>query len=337
MGPRTGRGSGRGSARAHPVTIRAVLYDAKATDRTIDLGKDEIRLSDDDRLLWIDLDNRDQDDLGRAAVAVGLEREALQRLSRTDRRARILRLPEHVVLTLGAVDPDDEEARRREIDVVIGTNHVITVHEGALVAVDDFRTEIGHEAELGKLGAASFTAGLIDSIFAGFFRQVEAIEREIDGLDEVAVRSSTSSRFLEDVVVLRRRIARLRRTLAPNREALSPLERPDFEVRTDLGEIWPGTVQRLERAIDAIENTRELLVGSFDLYLGRASQRTNDVMKILTLVSAIALPGIVLAGVMGMNFKLAFFENTDNFFLVVGAMVAFALVILGAARWRGWI
>jgi magnesium/cobalt transport protein CorA len=318
------------------VTIRAVLYDASGKDRDVDLNSDKLRISDD-QLLWIDLDTRGTSELQAAAAAVGLEPEALRRLSQEDRRARILRLPDRVVLTLGAVDPDDDKATRREIDIVIGVNHVITVHEGALAPVDAFRDEIRGEEHLGKLDAASFTAGLIDSIFTAFFRQVEAIERDIDGLDEVAVRSSTSDGFLDTVVVLRRRIGRLRRALAPNREALSPLERPDFVLREELGEIWPGMIQRLERAIDAIENARELLVGSVDLYLGRSSQRTNDVMKILTLISSIALPGIVLAGVMGMNFKVDIFDDASNFWKVVGAMVVFSVAIVGVARWRRWI
>ncbi|HEX5824161.1 MAG TPA: CorA family divalent cation transporter, partial [Candidatus Limnocylindrales bacterium] len=320
----------------HPVTIRAVLYDAKADDRTIDLDRDELRITKD-RLLWIDLDDREPGDLRRAAKAVGLESEGLDRLSREDRRATILRLPDRVVLTLGAVEPEDAEARRREIDIVIGVNHVITVHEGGLTAVDTFRGEIHHEGELGRLDAASFTAGLIDAICSSFFLQIEAIERDIDELDVLAVKASGSRGYLDAVVILRRRIARLRRTLAPNREALSPLQRPDFELRSDLGQVWPGTIQRVERAIDGVENARELLVGSFDLYLGRSSQRTNDVMKVLTLVSAIALPGIVLAGVMGMNFKLPFFDDPANFWVVVGTMVLFAGAILGVARWRDWI
>ena len=318
------------------MTIRAVLYQTRGEDREVDLEGAEVRISDD-QLLWVDLDAREAGDLRHAAAAVGLEPEALERLSHEDRRARILRLADRVVLTLGAVEPDDEEAERHEIDIVIGVNHIITAHDGPLGAVDGFRKEIGHEAELGKLDAASFTAGLIDSIFSAFFRQVEAIERAIDDLDELAIRASTSDRFLDAVVVLRRRIARLRRVLAPNREALAPLERPDFELQSDVGPVWPGTIERLERAIDGVEKARELLIGSVDLYLGRSSQRTNDVMKVLTLVSAIALPAVVLAGVMGMNFTPSFFDDPNNFWVVVGVMVAFAVAILVIARFRHWI
>src|SRR4029077_20937615 len=141
------------------------------------------------------------------------------------------------------------------------------------------------------------------------------------------VRNPRDEPFLDAVVEVRRRIARLRRALAPNREALLPLSRPDFELHEELGVIWPGVGQRLERAIDGVENARELLVGSFDLYLGRASQRTNEVMKVLTLVSSIALPAVVLAGVMGMNFKPSFFDDPNNFWVIVGVMVAFAVAI----------
>jgi Mg2+ and Co2+ transporter CorA len=319
------------------LTLRATLYQAGGDDEAIDLGgRSPVRIKGD-QLLWIDIDGRDPAELALAGEAIGLEDRGLIRLSRTGRRPRLLRLPNRVVLSLGAVDPDDAEARRHELDIVVGTNHVITVHDGPLVAIDAFAEEIAEEPELGRLDAASFTAGVIDAVIAAFFRQIETIERDIDQLDELAVRAPRRDGFLDTVLALRRRIARLRRALAPNREALLPLSRPDFELRADLGPVWPGIVERLERAIDAVENARELLVGSFDLYLGRVSQRTNDVMKALTLISAVLLPGVILAGIMGMNFKLDFFDQPSNFFVVLAAMVVSSVTILAVARLRAWI
>jgi magnesium transporter len=96
-------------------------------------------------------------------------------------------------------------------------------------------------------------------------------------------------------------------------------------------------LDRLEHVIGAVENARELLVGSLDIYLGRSAQRSNDVMKTLTIVSSIALPAVVLAGVMGMNFQIAFFDNASNFYVVVVAMLVISIVILLLARWRRWI
>jgi magnesium transporter len=319
------------------LTVRAVLYDARGDDGELDLSQGGPVKVDNNRLLWIDLDSRDDDDLAKAGAAIGLDGKGLRRLARVDRRARLLRLPDRIVLTLGAVEPDDPDARRHELDIVIGANHVVTVHDGPLAAIDAFRKELDSDELVGTLDSASFIAGLIDSMLTAYFRQLEDIEQDIDALDELAIKTRSDGQFLATVLVLRRRIARLRRTLTPNREALLPLERPDVILTSNLGETWPGIARRLERAIDGVENARELLVGSFDLYLGRSSQRTNDVMKALTLVSSILLPGIVIAGIMGMNFKLAFFDEASNFWLVLTAMAAFAGAIIGVARWRGWI
>ena len=71
--------------------------------------------------------------------------------------------------------------------------------------------------------------------------------------------------------------------------------------------------------------------------MATSAQRSNEVMKALTILSAILLPAVVLAGVMGMNFKIGFFDNPGNFWLAVGAMVTLAVVVLGISRWRSWI
>jgi Mg2+ and Co2+ transporter CorA len=60
-------------------------------------------------------------------------------------------------------------------------------------------------------------------------------------------------------------------------------------------------------------------------------------MKALTVLSAILLPAVVIGGVMGMNFRIGFFDNPDNFWLAVGAMAALAIGVVGVSRWRGWV
>ncbi|HET9614631.1 MAG TPA: CorA family divalent cation transporter [Candidatus Limnocylindrales bacterium] len=319
------------------MSVRAVLYDANGEDRDLDLVAEQEPELSSARLLWVDVDDADPDGLAAVARTLELEPSDLRRISAETRRPELLRLPDRVVLRLGAVEPEDDEALRHELVIVVGKNHVVTFHDGPLAAIDAFREDLEEEPELGRLDAAPFAIALIDSVLTAYFRQIERIERDIDALDELAVRSRREQTFLASVLRLRRRIARVRQTLVPNREALAPLGRPDFELRSDLGAIWPGLIDRLERAIDAIENSRELLVGSMDLYLGRASQRTNDVMKVLTLVSAILLPGALLAGIMGMNFQVPFFSDSANFYVVLGAMGVMAIAILALARWRAWI
>ena len=175
-------------------------------------------------------------------------------------------------------------------------------------------------------------------MLADYLELVEDIEREIDRLDERALRGRVAIRTSSARSSgMRRRIGLIRRTLAPHRVAFAALARPEMALHEELGEPWPGLTDRLDRALDAVENLRDLLLGTFDIYMGRTAQDANDTMKVLTLLSAVLLPGVVLAGVMGMNFQMPFFDVTDNFWLVIGAMVAFGVAILGVARWRGWL
>jgi Mg2+ and Co2+ transporter CorA len=89
----------------------------------------------------------------------------------------------------------------------------------------------------------------------------------------------------------------------------------------------------LQEARDA----REAVVGSFDVLIARGGHKTNRIMTVLTLTSVILLPGALLAGVMGMNFKVGLFERASMFWIVVGVIVAIAPLAVGIAKQRDWI
>jgi Mg2+ and Co2+ transporter CorA len=165
----------------------------------------------------------------------------------------------------------------------------------------------------------------------------ELIERDIDELDQLALHGRRGDDVLARIVELRRRIGLVRRTLAPHREALAALARPEMRVDELIGRPWPGLSERLERALDAVEMLRESLLGTYDIHMGRVAQRANDVMRSLTLLSAILLPAVVLAGVMGMNFELPFFGAPTNFYVVIAVMIGLAALIAVVARWRSWL
>ena len=327
------------------VALRATLYDADGRDREADLKPGMVDALGERQLLWIDFDGRDDKAIARLVELFGLPDETAKVLASDRAVAQLLRYPDRVHLRLVAMQPKDPDgaADKRianfgptSIDIVVTQNVVITGHHGHVTAFDHFLEQIRGDSALGALDAADFLTVLVDSVLADYLGLVESIERRIDTLDEVALRIGAADTFLREVVALRRRIAILRRGLAPHRWAFAPLARPDIELE-GLGKPWPGIMDRLETALDAVENARELLIGAFDVYMATSAQRTNDVMKTLTILSAILLPAVVLAGVMGMNFQIGFFDSPENFWLAVGAMLLLAVTVLGISRWRGWI
>lgn len=268
-----------------------------------------------------------------------LEDIDLDRIRSDEGRARLTRTIDRLHITLEALENDEGESRlvRREIDIVAAPNIVVTVHNGPVAALGRFRAGLDGETRLGQLRAGDLTSSLIDEVLVEYFLVAEVIERQIDELDHRALHGRPGDDILAAIVALRRRVALMRRTLAPHRDALSTLALPELDVEETVGRPWPGLVDRLEAAMAVTENLRDALLGTFDIHMGRVSQRANDVMRTLTLLSAVLLPSVVLAGVMGMNFKMGFFDDTINFWLVIGAMVVLAVSIVAVARWRRWL
>jgi Mg2+ and Co2+ transporter CorA len=296
------------------------------------------------QLLWIDADRREPADLETIAQTVGLTRRSVRWLADPPERADLTHHPDHIHLLLqaievGATDSSAGEAplSRRAVDIVAGKNWVVTVHDGPLRALERLDAATSGETRLGALDAASFVAAVADELLADYLDLVEDVEREIDRLDQRALGSPVDRDVLTRIVRVRRRIGFIRRTLAPHRVAFAALARPDMALHEELGQPWPGLTDRLDRALEAVENLRDLLLGTFDIHMGRAAQEANDTMRVLTLLSAVLLPAVVLAGVMGMNFQMPFFDETRNFWIVLAAMGAFALTLLGVARWRHWL
>jgi len=323
--------------------VRATLYDAAGEDREVELSEGISSRLDEHQLLWVDLDARDEEEIDRVGAMLELPDDAVRHLADAPDTARLLRFPGHVLLRLIAVQPSGRKGQgsgvRLEtapIDLVAAPNMIVTVHDRDVEAFDEFESEIRGDSHLGRLDAAGFMGALVDSVLSVCLHVVEEIDRRIDVLDEMALRGAQPDALLREVVMLRRRIALLRRTLAPHRAAFAPLARPDLDI-PELGQAWAGLVERLERAMDATESARDLLLGSFDVYMARAAHRTNNVMKVLTVLNAVLLPAIVLAGVMGMNFKIGFFEEPANFWFAVAGMLALAATLVGVSRWRGWL
>ena len=321
------------------MTITTRLFDADGHDTQIDLASSDLPDAGERRLVWIDLDRRDAEEVALLARHLDLSPRLLHRLVDVGTRPELVQYPDHIHLSIRTLDrgANDDDRDPRPLDIVAGRDWVLTVHDGAVPAIDRILEGIEGETHLGALDAGGFVGAIVDSAIVGYYRVIEGIEADIDVLDDAALRHQRGDDVLAQLVAMRRRISRVRQALTPHREAFAILARPDFALHEELGQPWPGVLQRLEGAIDSVEQTRESLLGTYDVFMGREAQRDSTVMKIFTVLSAVLLPAVVLAGVMGMNFKLAFFDDPSNFWVAIGLMAALAIGVLGVVRWRAWL
>ncbi len=317
-----------------------------ASARRYTVGTDEVERLDvtagmasglgKQQLLWIDAD---ADAAALEAVDDALDLDRIATTLPNLERPSVRFLDGAIRLTVIGLTAADAPERPTPVlvHILAAPNAVVTIHDRAVLGLADPVAAVEGDPRFGDLDAGSFVGLLLDGIIGGHFEELEAIEREVDAIDERALRREPTDVVLDALVDLRRRIGVLRRSLAAQREVYATLARPIGDQGSPIGAPWPAITERLERAIDATERARELLVGSFDIVMTRTGQRTNDVMRVLTVISSVLLPSVVIAGAMGMNFHPAFFDDPTLFYVVVAVMLGLGALVLVAARTRRWL
>lgn len=318
------------------MTATALHLHGDGRDTEIDLDRWNSREIPHDELLWIDLMAPSDREIEAVQRAVGLSADGVEALREEPEQPDAVVLPGCVSVVVHT-PTEDLETKPIGLRILMGEEWVVTVHPQPIPMLDEHRDRVRDERGVGVLTPVQFLVAILDWHVDLFFRIAARLETEVDVLDDAALR--TERDLLQRLVDMRRQIARARRHLWSHREVVAELARPDFMPDLDEREAQAlaALVQRLDRAADAIANAREMLIGTFDVHMTRTAQRTNDIMKILTLASAILLPASVIAGIMGMNFRIGFFDDPGMFWVVVVTMLGIAVGTIVLARVRGWL
>lgn len=326
----------------------AFLYDAGGIDRSVEPTAALVAGLNHERLLWIDIDERDPAAVQEAARLLDLDPEGVAILSDPDADARLENYGRYIQFRVAVApaatsldtDATDRPRDARKLDFVVGKDWLLTVHDGPVSFLESFRAQGKAETMIGSLTSQALSASLLDWHLESFFGEVARIEAIVDRLDERALAETSSATLLARMVGVRRHISRIRSLLAAQRSVFYGLARPDFQVVTEAGASphFQALVGRFERAIDEVEHSRDLVVGSFELFATRTSQQTNDLVRTLTFVTVVLGACAAVAGILGMNFEVSFFRYGDaGFEVVVALMLMASIVAFVFAKRRRWI
>jgi magnesium transporter len=159
-------------------------------------------------------------------------------------------------------------------------------------------------ARLRSLGTDYLCYELINSVINGYFEIIEDFNERIEKLEKDIISQTSGNTVVNSIHSLKRQLFNLRRAIWPLREAVSVMERSDTALIKKTTRIYlRDSYERLVQIIDTIEIYRDILSGLLDLHLSTLSNRTNSVMKVLTMIATIFMPLSFLAGFYGMNFQ----------------------------------
>ena len=319
---------------------QAVLFDRDRAEQVDDWESLVGRLGRKS-LLWVDLSRPNERELDDLAKSFELTTESHARLSADDDGPYFGDFGEY--LHVRAYAPS---AKGRSdlcaIDCLVSEHWLVTAHSQDVEVIDQFRDRAeGGSGETGRLDGLEFLATMLEWVLNEYLEAFDRIEDELADIETDLLEDSPADpdKCLRDLVSLRREIKELRAALVSHREVFLALTRPELEAIAESRHAARfGTLRSgLEDTIQSARDCRDSVVGSFDVLHARTEQRTNEIMKVLTLASMLFLPGALIAGILGMNFKVGFFAYDALFWVVLAAIIAMMGAVLVAARFRDWI
>lgn len=333
-----------GEQRTEIPRITLIQYDGQtfSEGEASSLEQCASQMKENPGIFWINIDGiHEMSLMGKAGELFGIHPLTLEDIVNTEQRPKTETYDSYLFFSLKMLSPGKkkEEQVSEQISILLGDRLVITFQERPGDVFDQVRERLRQTKGRIRTQKADYLAyALLDSVVDSYFDLLERLGDEMEDLEELVLRNP-SKQMVPRIHNLKRRALVLRRAVWPLRELVSTFEKSESPLlekstRVYLRDVYDHTIQ----IIDGVEVSREIISGLMDLYLSSLSNRTNEVMKVLTIVATIFIPLTFLAGVYGMNFKhMPELAWRWAYSAVWGVMIVAALGMLWYFRRKKWL
>jgi len=304
-------------------------------------------LADETNLVWVDL-------RGDSEAEVDITKDVLGNIFKfhyltiedcleTRNQPKIEGFPDYIYFIVHGVKPDETTSTNfvtKELDGYLGKNYVITFHVEKFQSVKNVKAQIRTSTFACQRGPAYLLHQILDRLVDLYMPVVDDFDNTISGLEErVFVMKKSSNMVLAEIMDLRRSVARLKRISSRQLEVMYRMSHGEFpQIPPAVLPFFRDVHDHLLRISDLAESYRDLVGGLFEIHFAVVSNKTNDIMKTLAVLSAIILPLSLIAGIYGMNFEnMPELKSENGYWLTLGAMALITVVLLWYFWRRGWI
>lgn len=289
---------------------------------------------------WVNVTGTgDHELLRELADALGLHPLVVEDIENTRQQPKVEEYEDLLYVVTRMATLSEGGVDTEQMSMILREDLIITVQETPGDPFEDVRERLRRTGGRLRDGPPDrLLHALLDVVVDGYFPLLESFGERVDDLEE-RILAGEDTDVLEEVHDLKRELTLLRRLLWPQRTALATLERvAPGPISEDTRPYIRDVHDHAQGILDTVDVYRELGAAVRDLYLNQVSQRTNDIMRLLTVVASIFIPLTFLAGIWGMNF-----ENMPELAVpwaypaVLAAMVAIAFGQVVYFRRQGWI
>ena len=337
-------GSAPGTLIADPnaakTKVRIIAYKAeKVLEKDIEDISAVRSIINEWPVIWVQVTGlRDLAVITQLGEIFNLHRLALEDVINVHQRPKVEQYKDYCFTVVRAVH-DREGYASEQVSIFLGKNFVVSFQEGFLDCFDPVLVRIREgKGRMRTAGPDHLAYALIDASIDSFFPVLERYGELVESLEDAIIARPTAN-GMERIHEMRRGLLTLRRAAWPLREAMSTLYRDPIPFINDEERIYlRDCYDHVIQIMDLLENYRDVTSGLMEVYLSSISNRTNEIMKVLTIISAVFIPMSLIAGIYGMNFseqmpKLGWHWG---FPFAIGLMAAVAFALLLFFRIKGW-
>ncbi len=322
--------------------VTVVQYDQESVERREIQDPEELRsFRDADRVTWVDVQGLGDEATIRAIGNVfALHPVALENAVNVPQRAKT-ELYEHHQLVIARTPQIDDAGlvRTPQVCFILGERYLLTFQERYFGFFDPVRERI--QAGIGAIrteGPDYLAYALIDAMIDRYYPVAQHLTDGLEELEDVVV-ENPHPEVLARIHAYRRQLVVLRRVGWPQREAIGAMLRERTPFFSENEKVYlRDTYDHIAQIVELIDSAREMASDLADAYLSNVSHRTNEIMKVLTLMASIFIPLTFVAGIYGMNFEhMPELASRNGYFVALSVMGALALGMAAYFKRRGWI
>jgi len=284
------------------------------------------------QLQWFDIADPASPELDELARRFGLHELQIEDCRHRPQRPKTEE-HDHYIFTVLKHVHDQKDLEFDDFDVFIGPDFLITVHKADSAVIDAVRTraEQEHTDRLDRLFYM-----IVDKIVDAYQPVLDKLADDIADIEDVVL-EKPDPEMLARIFALKRKLVEFRRVAGGMREVVNELIRREKGLMgDDLDVYFRDVYDHIIRTVELIETYRDLLSGALDIYLSAVANRTNEVMKILTVWGTVALPLVIITGFFGMNLKLPWEGSYLGTAFVLALMAISTIVVLVYFKMKRW-
>lgn len=330
--------------REEAQSVRTVVYsyDAAAIEE-IELSKAEncFDYKDRNKINWINIDGLRKTDIENVSNHFGIHALLVEDILSMNQRPKMDEVEGILFCLLNMLYYNDkqEQVEQEQISIAMGKNFVISFQEDASRDVfNPLRARLKmSNSKIRQRSADYLCYSMLDLIVDNYFVVMEKLGDRIEALEEEVVRSS-NTRSLARINQLRKELIVLKRNIAPVRDLVSGIIRSESDLLDDrTTKYFKDVYDHIVQAYDLSENYRDMMISMQDVYLNNVNLKTNEVMKVMAIVTCLLAPATVIGGIFGMNFEsIPYLHNQYGFWIAVTIMLIIPIWMISVFKRRGW-